>query len=167
MDEDKKILWAPWRGAYVAGAAKKPDGCVFCEKIADTSDRENLVLYRGGRCVVLMNLFPYNNGHVMILPTRHVADLTLLDDEEITEMAYTRRLMITVLKQAMRCEGFNTGLNLGEAAGAGIAAHLHEHIVPRWKGDTNFIPVVAGIKVISEELYNTYDKIKTILGGII
>lgn len=163
MDDSRQVLWAPWRGVYVTSTPKRESGCVFCEKIAADNDKEDLVLYRGSSCVVVMNLYPYNNGHVMVIPKRHTANLAGLSDKECVEMAYLRRFMTEVLTEAMNCDGFNAGLNLGEAAGAGIAAHLHEHIVPRWKGDTNFMPVVAGTKVISEQLYSTYDKIKKVI----
>lgn len=148
-------LWAPWRLSYVTG--DKPDGCVLCAKGTETGDdRDAHVVHRGRTAVVVMNRYPYNNGHVMIVPTRHVADLTELTMEETHECLALVTESIRALRAAMQPEGFNVGLNLGSAAGAGIASHLHWHVVPRWAGDTNFMPVLADVTVMPEHLDTTW-----------
>ncbi|MDR2104752.1 MAG: HIT domain-containing protein [Deferribacteraceae bacterium] len=161
-------IWAPWRGEYVAGwhkdaAGENTQSCVFCAKFAENRDADNLILYRGRSTAIIMNLYPYNNGHIMLLPIRHVADFELLTVDEAAELAACKNFAILALKKALYPDGFNVGMNLGAAAGAGIAEHLHEHIVPRWNGDTNFMPVLNGAKIISEHIHKTYDKIKTCL----
>lgn len=156
---EKHRLWAPWRGSYVTGAEKKPEGCVFCGKQSQT-DGESLIVYRGKHIYIVMNLFPYNNGHIMLIPYRHIADITDFTPEESAEMAHLEQLAVKVLRQVLSCEGYNMGYNIGAAAGAGVASHLHQHIVPRWFGDTNFMPVVADTKVISEHMEVTFKKLK-------
>jgi ATP adenylyltransferase len=151
-------LYAPWRGVYVTG--EKEEGCVFCAKFGRDKDREDLILHRGKHCAVVMNLYPYNNGHLMVLPLRHVANLDELSSEEAEEFHRLTKAMITILRKVIAPQGFNIGINMGSAAGAGIAAHLHQHIVPRWVGDTNFMPVIAESKVISETLLTGYDRLK-------
>ena len=153
-----EILWAPWRSSYVTGE-RSEDSCVFCDKFTKTTDRDNLILLRGKYCCVVMNLFPYNNGHVMVLPFAHKADISELTEAELSELYSYTTLMTKVIRKVMKAQGFNIGINMGAVAGAGIAAHLHQHIVPRWAGDTNFMPVVAKAKVISETLEETYDKL--------
>ncbi|MSS73526.1 MAG: HIT domain-containing protein [Candidatus Latescibacteria bacterium] len=155
-------LWAPWRMRYVTGAAKS-DGCIFCEKWKSDADDENLILFRGEECFAILNLFPYNNGHLMIVPIRHVADVTDLTASEQAEMFRLMGRMVGVLRATMSPQGFNIGINLGRAAGAGIADHLHLHVVPRWNGDTNFMPVLGDTRVISEALEETYQKLKAVL----
>jgi ATP adenylyltransferase len=134
-------------------------GCIFCEKPAESVDKKNLLLYRGKYTFVLMNLYPYNNGHLMVAPYKHTGDFTELDNNELLEIMQMAQLSIKVLKKVMNPAGFNTGFNIGKAAGAGIDTHLHFHIVPRWMGDTNFMPVVGEMKVISEHLEVTYDNL--------
>ena len=151
-------LWAPWRMAYIE-IADRSDGCVFCVKPAQERDREELILHRGATCFVIMNLFPYNNGHVMIVPYRHTADLPGLSLEEQAEMMALTGHCVQALAGAFRPEGFNIGMNLGRTAGAGIAEHLHMHVVPRWNGDTNFMPVLADTRVLPDALYAGYDKL--------
>ena len=146
----KRPLWAPWRVDYIRG--EKGDGCFLCRIFAEQNDRENLLLVRGKTCAVLMNRYPYNSGHLMIAPFHHAAGLDDLTPEETLEMAALTSRAITVLSEVMAPHGFNIGYNLGEAAGAGLKDHLHQHIVPRWTGDTNFMPVSSGTKVISESL---------------
>lgn len=157
-----KHLWAPWRMAYVKGEDSE-DGCFFCRKLAEEDrDAENYVLHRSERAFVIMNVFPYSNGHLLVSPRRHTGDFLDLNPEEMADLlALTRRCM-RVLSETLVPHGFNVGLNLGEAAGAGVADHLHVHIVPRWKGDTNFMPVLADVKVIPEHLRHTYDLLKGI-----
>jgi ATP adenylyltransferase len=152
-------LWAPWRMAYIQGIGEsgKEAGCVFCVKPAERDDRNNLILYRGKFCFVIMNRFPYNNGHLMVIPYRHLADIGLLNREESDELWDLICLSRKALTEAFHPDGFNIGINLGRSAGAGIDAHMHAHIVPRWNGDTNFMPVIGEVKVISQALEATYD----------
>ena len=154
-------LWAPWRMAYIA--VTQPEGCVFCTKPETGNDREELILYRGETCFIIMNLFPYNNGHVMVVPYRHTADLLSLTATEQVEMMRLTQFCVRVLKDAINPDGFNLGMNLGRTAGAGIADHLHMHIVPRWNGDTNFMPVIGETKVLPDALLGSYDKIKAVV----
>jgi ATP adenylyltransferase len=149
-------LWAPWRMAYIE--VPRREGCVFCTK-PEADDREQLILHRGRHCFVIMNLFPYNNGHLMVVPYRHTADLTSLTPEEQAELMGLTQLALRALQEAFGPDGFNLGMNLGHVAGAGIAEHLHQHLVPRWNGDTNFMPVIAETKVLPDALYGSYDKL--------
>lgn len=153
-------LWSPWRLAYVTGA-RDPQACIFCDALT-ASEAESLVLFRGSSCFVILNLFPYNNGHLMIAPNRHVATLAKLTREELAElMSLTQRAEIAVT-EVYRPEGLNVGLNLGRSAGAGIADHMHMHLVPRWTGDTNFMTVVGGVRVLPEELERTAARLRPI-----
>jgi ATP adenylyltransferase len=147
-------LWAPWRLSYVT-AAKPPatgDGCFICQALAEHDDRRNLIVLRTPRSVVMLNRYPYNNGHLLIAPRRHIGSLHGLDSDELLETMETLRRMARLLDELMHPAGYNIGLNLGEAAGAGLPGHLHWHIVPRWHGDTNFMPVLADTKVIAQSL---------------
>jgi ATP adenylyltransferase len=147
-------LWMPHRLAYIKGEGKSDDECVFC--LAPTgSDDDGLVVARGERCYAVLNLYPYNSGHLLICPYRHVADYVDLDDVETVELAVLTKHAITALRAATGAQGFNVGMNLGPVAGAGIAAHLHQHVVPRWGGDSNFMPVVARTKVLPQLLGDT------------
>jgi ATP adenylyltransferase len=148
-------LWAPWRIDYIRG--EKAGECFLCRIFADKNDRENLLLYRGKTCAVVMNRYPYNSGHLMITPIRHIAELGDLTPEESLEMTALTARAIATLRETMNPQGFNIGYNLGEAAGAGLKDHLHQHIVPRWVGDTNFMPVLGGPRVMPETLEATYD----------
>ena len=154
-----QILWAPWRAKYVSGDCKER-GCLFCEKVKEKKDEENYILFRGKHCMVMLNAYPYNNGHLMIAPYRHIASLEELKKGEAQEMMDVLFEMIKVIKEVMHPEGFNIGINLGRAGGAGIADHLHLHIVPRWVGDSNFMLTLSKTKVISEALSETYRKLK-------
>ena len=145
-------LYTPHRMAYIKGEGK--DGCPFCD-IPAMGDEEGLVVARGAVCFVVLNLYPYNSGHLMVCPYRHVADYTELDPAETTELAEHTKLAMTTLRAVSGAQGFNIGMNMGGVAGAGIAAHLHQHVVPRWGGDTNFMPVVAGVKVLPQLLGET------------
>jgi ATP adenylyltransferase len=151
-------LWAPWRMTYVGGAAKP--GCIFCVKASESKDEENLILIRGQTCFALMNLFPYNSGHLMVAPYAHVPSIQQMSVESLTEMMTLAQRLLGALQQALGPQGFNLGINQGEVAGAGIADHAHLHIVPRWSGDTNFMPVLADVKVMPEFLESTYQKIR-------
>ena len=152
-------LWAPWRLAYVATA--KPsvagDPCFICRGLDDANDRANLIVWRGRRSVVVLNRFPYNNGHLLIAPRAHKARLDELTDDELLETMETLRRMVAVLDGLLKPDGYNVGVNLGAAAGAGLPGHLHWHVVPRWHGDTNFMPVLTDAKVIAQSLEALYD----------
>jgi len=150
-----KQTWAPWRMQYIK--SEKEQGCIFCKAAESADDRQSLVLYRGEFNFVLMNKYPYNNGHLMIAPYRHTADPSALDGETGLELFGLIQLGFEVLKAAFDPQGFNAGLNLGKCAGAGILDHLHFHLVPRWDGDTNFMPVLTETRVISEHILSTYD----------
>jgi ATP adenylyltransferase len=153
-------LYTPWRLAYVTGTAKSAE-CVFCSA-QTTPDAEPLVVFRGSTCFVILNLFPYNNGHLMVVPNRHIASLVDATPDELCElMAVTRRAEIA-LREAFAPQGMNMGLNLGKAAGAGILEHLHLHVIPRWNGDTNFMTVVGETRVLPQELPVTADRLRPI-----
>jgi ATP adenylyltransferase len=155
-------LWAPWRMAYIKAAdlvKPGPSGCIFCDKPAEQNDPANLIVHRGKTAFVLMNLFPYNNGHLMIAPYKHTSSLVDLDDETRLEIMSLSCEAQRALEVAFKPEGYNLGMNLGKVAGAGIADHLHLHIVPRWNGDTNFMPVLADTKVLPDSLESSYIKI--------
>jgi len=140
--------------------SEKPEGCIFCDKAAEARDAENLILLRGRSCFVMMNRYPYNNGHLMIAPYVHVDSPTRLPPEAQQEMMALVNICVEVLQEAMSPHGFNVGMNLGASAGAGIKDHIHMHVVPRWVGDTNFMPVLAETHVIVEALEQSYAKLK-------
>ena len=160
-----KIIWAPWRIEYIR--SPKHDGCIFCDFPKENRDKERLILYRGEHCFIIMNNYPYNPGHVMIAPYRHVGKWEDLTDQELLEMMQLSQLVIKALKKTMNPHGFNMGVNLGRVAGAGIDDHVHLHIVPRWNGDTNFMPVIADTKVIPESLEEAYDELKAAIDEIV
>ena len=147
-------LWAPWRLEYIL--SDKDDGCFICEAVASDEDEQNLLVQRGEKCVCILNRFPYSNGHVLVAPRRHRAELTELDEAELLELMTLTRDVQVVLQQAVSPHGFNIGLNLGKSAGAGLPGHLHVHVVPRWEGDTNFMAVVGDTKVIPQALAELY-----------
>ncbi len=151
-------IWAPWRMEYIV--APKSGACVFCQAALAGNEGQNFVLHRGREALVMLNLYPYNNGHLIIVPTRHVAQLEGLQPGEQAELMELMGRGVRILKVAFQPDGFNLGLNLGRAAGAGIEAHLHWHIVPRWIGDANFMPVVGETRVIPEYVRQTYDKLR-------
>ena len=153
-------LWTPWRLAYVSGADESK-GCVFCAALAD-DDASPLILFRGNTCFVILNLFPYNNGHLLIVPNRHVASLNDATAEERSELIDLTRRAEVALTEAYAPHGMNMGINLGNPAGAGVPGHLHMHVVPRWSGDTNFMTVVGQTRVLPEELPATADKLRPI-----
>ena len=152
-------LWAPWRMQYVR-APKKNTEETFLKKLEDGNDEENLVLFRGEHSFVCMNLYPYNNGHIMILPNNIVEKPEELDDVTQFEIMKIASLSMKIIREKMNAEGFNFGANIGASAGAGIAEHLHYHIVPRWKGDTNFMPVIGNTKVHVQGLNDTFVKLR-------
>ncbi len=157
-------LWAPWRMEYIR--TKNETGCIFCNKKNSEDDENNLVLYRGNECFILMNLYPYSNGHIMISPYLHsseTSDLSSKCNEEI--MRFANKAM-NILSSTMNAEGFNFGANIGKAGGAGIADHLHYHVIPRWSGDTNFMPVIGNTKVMVEGLTETWMSLKSKFGSL-
>lgn len=160
MPPDFERLWAPWRLDYVAGGTPEPrPACFICAGLASTDDRRNLLVCRTAQSVVLLNRYPYNNGHLLVAPRAHKAHLRELTPEEILDTQRTLGQMLTRLENLLKPEGFNVGLNLGKVAGAGLPGHLHWHLVPRWNGDTNFMPVLAGTRVIVQSLEALYDAI--------
>jgi ATP adenylyltransferase len=177
-------LWAPWRLAYVAGDESKPDAeqpdqaaidalkprnrellagadsaCFICQDAVCDNDRQRLVVKRGEHSLTILNRYPYNNGHLLVAPKRHIARLDGLETAEQLDLVQTVAEMISLLERTIRAEGFNVGLNLGQVAGAGLPGHLHWHIVPRWQGDTNFMPTLAGIRVIPQSLTALWDSL--------
>ena len=159
-------LWAPWRLQYVT-KDKSPAGCIFCDKPRAGDDRANHIVHRGLSAFVLLNTYPYNNGHIMIAPFAHLSSLEDLPPATLHEMMDLAQQCIRAFKLSFQPEGFNLGLNLGAAAGAGIKDHLHLHLVPRWSGDTNFMPVLADTRVIPQSLDATYDQLSKALGRVL
>jgi len=153
-----KVLWAPWRMEYVSSDSKKGE-CIFCPGADRSQDEERLILFIGNLSIVLMNRFPYINGHLLIAPLRHVSTLDALLPEEKLDLITRVENSIGVLKEVLRPEGFNIGLNLGKVAGAGVEDHIHLHIVPRWIGDTNYMTVFGEVRVIPEHIQATYRKL--------
>ena len=153
-------LWAPWRMTYIESSGGETGGCVFCDKSAAKEDEQNLILFRAHLCFVIMNLYPYNNGHLMIAPYEHVPTIEELGSEALTDIMTTAQLCLAALRAAMQPHGYNMGINQGAVAGAGIKDHVHLHIVPRWNGDTNFMPVLANTKVMPDYLANTYRQLR-------
>ena len=159
---ESKNLWAPWRISYIQNLNRKND-CFICDYLESPQDDEkNLVLWRSSRCVVLLNRFPYNNGHLLLAPSRHVPDLDETTDDELLELTKLIRDSQKALSLAIRPHGFNIGMNFGRCAGAGLPGHLHVHIVPRWDGDTNFMSVCSDTKVISQSLTELFGRLKDI-----
>jgi ATP adenylyltransferase len=153
-------IWAPWRIKYIQTAKAGVKGCVLCDKPKENKDAANYILFRGKQNFIILNSYPYNPGHLMVAPYRHVAGLDALAKEEFYEHFELVSRSVEVLKKVFEPGGFNIGLNLGRVAGAGIDDHIHTHIVPRWRGDTNFMPVMADVRVLPEALTETYDQLK-------
>ncbi|TET47307.1 MAG: HIT domain-containing protein [Dehalococcoidia bacterium] len=153
-----KRIWAPWRIQFIR--TKKPKGCFLCENPGQNDDVQNYILYRGSKNFVILNGYPYNPGHLMVAPYRHVADLEDFTGEERNEHFEIVSQCVKVLRHEYNSEGFNIGMNLRGVSGAGTADHVHTHIVPRWQGDTNFMPVLADVKVLPEALTETYERLK-------
>lgn len=154
-----EYIWAPWRVEYIRG--EKPEGCIFCELPAESSDEKNYILYRGRKNFVIMNRYPYNPGHIMVASYRHIATPEDFTREELTEHYEIVQKSLKALRLAFNPQGFNIGMNLGKVSGAGIDDHLHTHIVPRWQGDNNFMPLLANTKVISESMDSVYKNLKS------
>jgi len=152
-----KTIWAPWRINYIL--SEKPDYCIFCKALEEKEDEKNFIIKRGKHSFVIMNAYPYNNGHVMVAPYKHLACITDLNQETSLEIHFLTQESVRILRSVLNSEGFNIGMNLGKVAGAGVEDHVHIHIVPRWLGDTNFMPVIADTKVFPEYLKTTYEKL--------
>ena len=151
------IIWTPWRMEFIMGG--KSAGCIFCQKPQESRDRDNYILHRGRHGFIMLNAFPYNNGHLLVIPYAHESTLESLDADAAAELMTLTQRGITALRRSMSPDGLNVGVNIGKAAGAGIADHVHIHIVPRWAGDTNFMPVVGSVRIVPELLETTYDKL--------
>ena len=154
-----QLLWAPWRMKYILRASKT-ESCFFCKAITSKDDNEYKVVYRGKYSIALLNIYPYNTAHVMIAPSRHVPRPELLTDAEALDIFHTLKVVLSAIENEYRPQGFNIGMNIGKVAGAGVEQHMHIHVVPRWIGDSNFMPIVGGTKVIPEDLNTTYKRLK-------
>jgi len=158
------VLWAPWRIGYVSKASNVRS-CIFCDALAK-SDAESYIVFRGIRSFIIMNIYPYNTAHVMVAPYRHVPTFELLNDDELLDMIKLVKLSIKAIDLEYKPQGYNVGVNLGNVAGAGVESHLHIHVVPRWLGDTNFMTVIAGTKVIPEDINVTYSRLKKAINSL-
>ncbi len=151
-------IWAPWRIEYIL--MEKPEGCILCEKPKEDNDEQNYILYRGDNNFIMLNSFPYNPGHLLVAPYRHIGSLEELTEEERNEHFEMVSRSIRVLREAFNPGGFNIGANMGKVAGTGIDDHFHSHIVPRWQGDTNYVPVLADVRVVPQALAETYKMLR-------
>ncbi|MDR7492000.1 MAG: HIT domain-containing protein [Armatimonadota bacterium] len=164
MTDPVDVLWAPWRGTYVR--APRAETCFLCEAaVAPEGDAARFVVWRSRRTFVVLNTFPYNTGHLMVAPYRHVGEVEALDGEEQADLMAALGASIAALRRALHPDGFNVGLNLGRVAGAGLEGHLHVHVVPRWQGDTNFLPVLGAVKVVPDHLEVTYRQLRATFAG--
>jgi ATP adenylyltransferase len=154
-----KHLWSPWRMDYIE-STQSDSGCIFCDRLEEDDSPENLILYRGKKSFVILNRYPYTNGHTMVVPYQHVPSLEMLDESTLTELMLLTNQTIRTLRHVYCAESFNIGVNIGVPAGAGVADHVHIHVVPRWSGDTNFMSTTAGTRVLPEALEQTYARIK-------
>ncbi len=154
-----KTIWSPWRMEHVLGKTRRPGTCLFEPPGKGFCAKEDLLLYRNGGCICLLNRFPYTNGHLLVAPTRHVSCVTELNEKEMTPLMALVSAATAILRRILEPDGFNIGLNLGSEAGAGIADHLHFHIVPRWRDDVNFMTVLADVRAIPEHIETTYDRL--------
>jgi ATP adenylyltransferase len=152
-------LWSPWRYSYLT-ALKNPEGCIFCAMAASDRDEESLIVFRGAHNFVVLNRFPYTSGHLMVVPYRHIPDLAGLDEAAATELMALVQASERHLRRTYRPDGLNIGMNIGESAGAGIAGHIHMHVLPRWTGDANFMTTVAQTRVLPEEILVTWQRLK-------
>ncbi len=151
-------LWAPWRMAYIKNF-KKQKGCLFCRASKSKKDKKNLIIYRSAHSFAMLNLYPYNNGHILVSPFRHVKTIELLSEAETLDLMETVKYVKSRLDKVLRPGGFNIGINVGRCAGAGIDKHMHVHVVPRWNGDVNFMPVISKTKIISQSLQALYGEL--------
>lgn len=159
-------LWTPWRYAYVSSVGGADRGCIFCDILSSGDDRQNLVVYRGKRLFIVLNLYPYTSGHLLIVAKRHIASLREADDEELRSFMELARICEGALAREYRPDGFNMGFNIGRAAGAGIDRHLHMHLLPRWVGDANFVSTVSETRVLPEALGRTYARLVPYFEGL-
>ncbi len=150
-----KNIFAPWRISYIQNS-KKTSGCIFCDFPKQDEDDKNFIIHRGTSCFVIINRYPYNSGHIMVVPYRHTSDYSSLSPEEVTELHRLSSVAMDVMHRTIKPEGFNLGINIGKVSGAGVDDHIHLHIVPRWNGDTNFMPVMGDVRVIPQSLEETY-----------
>jgi len=157
------FIWSPWRYDYLASAGKKSPSCVFCVEENRSHDAERLIVFRGSHNFIILNLFPYTSGHVMVAPYEHLDTIAVAKAEQLSEMMQLAQRCIGALQKLYRPEGFNIGMNLGQAAGAGIREHFHLHVVPRWVGDANFMSIIGETRVLPEELGQTYERLKSAL----
>jgi ATP adenylyltransferase len=157
-------LWSPWRYQYISGEVKG-DGCIFCDAPVAHKDASTLIVFRGEKNFIILNRFPYTSGHVMVVPYEHVGDLAKCPPATLSEMMLLAQRVKVALESTYHPDGYNVGMNLGRAAGAGITGHLHLHVLPRWSGDSNFMTVVSETRVEPEELSTTYEKLRTALAG--
>lgn len=167
MSKDLERLWAPWRHTYIESTIESsPDSankCFLCEASAQNDDSRRFIIHRSSFSIALLNLYPYNNGHLLIAPNRHIATLADLDPDESADLFNLVRKTTIWLNKVYTPDGFNIGMNLGRSAGAGLPSHIHFHVVPRWNGDTNFMPVLGSVKVLSESLEDTWKKLREVL----
>lgn len=155
-----KHIWAPWRMTYIKGDVKE-DGCLFCNRLAQDDGAENLILHRSQNAFVILNRYPYTNGHMMVVPFVHEPTIEHLEEQTLKEMMTLTNLAISALRKIYHAQSFNIGINIGEVAGAGVVEHVHIHVVPRWSGDTNFMSITAETRVIPEALEETYEKLRS------
>ena len=153
-------MWSPWRSEYIGRGVDDGDGCFFCSHLASDDDKSNGILWRGDSVFVVVNAYPYNSGHVMVAPKRHVGEITEAAPDELHDMIDVTQRAVAILSEALNAQGHNVGMNLGDAAGAGVPGHMHMHVVPRWSGDTNFMPAIGETKVLPEMLHQTYVKLR-------
>ena len=151
-------LWTPWRMQYIT-SDKKGGGCVFCDLPAENNDRDNLIVVRSDHSFIILNAYPYTSGHLVVVPFRHVASLEELDEHTLLDLSLLTNRATAALRRVMKPAGFNLGANIGKAAGAGIADHFHLHVVPRWVGDSNFMPAIADTRLLPQMLLDTYDQL--------
>lgn len=159
-----KHMWTPWRMEYILRG--RQTGCIFCEMLDSQDDRETLILHRGEQTFMVLNKYPYTTGHLMVVPYRHLDTLEALSREEVCDLTTTLILGIRALRASLKPEGLNLGANIGRVAGAGVESHFHLHVVPRWTGDTNFMPIAADVRVIPQALSETYDQVKLAIDAI-
>lgn len=162
-----KNIWAPWRMSYLRRKKEKRERCMFCRVLSDDHDAVNLVMHRSTHAVIMLNRYPYSNGHMMIVPLYHIASLEDLEPDTMKAMGELTQIALHTLRVAYKPEGFNVGVNIGEAAGAGVPGHVHTHVLPRWKGDTNFMTTVAETRVVPEELEATLNHLQQIMKGLL
>ena len=154
-------IWAPWRIEYIR--SEKDDGCIFCDKLKENNDEKNYILFRGKDNFIILNLYPYNPGHIMVVPYRHLSNLDDLTNEELFEHNDLVRRSCRALREAYKPEGFNIGMNLGRVAGAGVEDHIHTHVIPRWNGDTSFVTIVSDIRFLPHAMDATYKELKEVI----